>query len=139
MVLVPFSRLNSLIFLDKLISRYFMRLIGVHRWYLYLLIYLLIEHRTDWTKSLNDHQSDSSYSEPFTERIKRAVTNWFLSPDEKPIEMLGSDDMSVLTYLLLNCCLKQSQLEFVVLIHVIVRLISLFLRTAQNLFSNEGI
>ena len=34
--------------------------------------------------------------------------------------MLGSDAMSVLTYLLLNCCLEQSQLELVViLIHVI--------------------
>ena len=41
----------------------FLRLIGVHRWYLYFLISLLIEHRSDWTKSLNDDQSDSSYSE----------------------------------------------------------------------------
>ena len=84
------------------------------RWYLNFLIYLLIELRSDrsyLTKSLNDHQSDSSYSEPFTELIKRSLIK---SPDEKDIiEMVGSDEMSVLTYLLLNCCLEQSQLEII--------------------------
>ena len=52
--------------------------------------------------------------------------------------MLGSDAMSVLTYLLLNCCLEQSQLEFVILIHVIDQL-SFFFKQESFVFNvNRG-
>ena len=87
MVLLPFAWLTSLIFLNFSDFLRFheidVRCSPVVRVYLFyyttqiILIISIIERRrdqADWAESLNGHQSDSRYSEPFTELIKRMFT-----------------------------------------------------------------